>query len=50
VADNCGTTRQWFSFDEARFYPLRSYLDAGIRLAAGSDHMIGHDRNHAVNP
>lgn len=32
------------------FYPLRSYLDAGIVVAAGSDHMIGHDRNSAVNP
>jgi predicted amidohydrolase YtcJ len=32
------------------FYPLRSYIDAGILLAAGSDHMIGHDRNRAVNP
>jgi predicted amidohydrolase YtcJ len=32
------------------FYPLRSYRDAGIVLAAGSDHMIGHDKNRAVNP
>ncbi len=32
------------------FFPLRSYLDAGIVVAAGSDHMIGHDRNKAVNP
>jgi hypothetical protein len=32
------------------FYPLRSYIDAGIVLAAGSDHMIGHDKNNAVNP
>jgi len=32
------------------FYPLRSYIDAGIVLAAGSDHMIGHDKNRAVNP
>jgi predicted amidohydrolase YtcJ len=32
------------------FYPLRSYRNAGIILAAGSDHMIGHDRNRAVNP
>jgi predicted amidohydrolase YtcJ len=32
------------------FFPLRSYLDAGIVVAAGSDHMIGHDRNRAVNP
>ncbi len=32
------------------FYPLRSYIDAGIIIAAGSDHMIGHDKNSAVNP
>jgi predicted amidohydrolase YtcJ len=32
------------------FFPLRSYLDAGIIVAAGSDHMIGHDKNKAVNP
>lgn len=32
------------------FFPLRSYLDAGIVVAAGSDHMIGFDKNRAVNP
>jgi predicted amidohydrolase YtcJ len=32
------------------FYPLRSYIDAGVILAAGSDHMTGHDKNRAVNP
>jgi predicted amidohydrolase YtcJ len=32
------------------FYPLRSYIDAGIITVAGSDHMIGHDKNNAVNP
>jgi predicted amidohydrolase YtcJ len=32
------------------FFPLRSYLDAGIIVAAGSDHMIGHDKNRSVNP
>jgi len=32
------------------FIPLRTYLDAGVELAAGSDHMIGHDKNGAVNP
>jgi predicted amidohydrolase YtcJ len=32
------------------FFPLRSYLDAGIKVAAGSDHMIGHNKNEAVNP
>jgi predicted amidohydrolase YtcJ len=32
------------------FYPLRAYIDQGILIAAGSDHMIGHDKNSAVNP
>lgn len=32
------------------FFPLRSYIDAGILVAGGSDHMIGHDKNSAVNP
>ncbi|MEO7649340.1 MAG: amidohydrolase [Bryobacteraceae bacterium] len=32
------------------FIPLRAYIDAGVIVAAGSDHMIGHDRNRAVNP
>ena len=32
------------------FYPLRSYIDSGIIVAAGSDHMIGHGKNTAVNP
>jgi len=42
---------QVFGYDGMRyFYPLRSYIDAGIILAAGSDHMIGHDKDHAVNP
>ncbi len=40
-----------FGYDGMRyFYPLRSYIDAGIVVAAGSDHMIGHDKNRAVNP
>ena len=40
-----------FGYDGMRyFFPLRSYLDAGIIVAAGSDHMIGHDKNKAVNP
>ncbi len=40
-----------FGYDGMRyFYPLRSYIDAGIITAAGSDHMIGHDKNNAVNP
>lgn len=32
------------------FFPLRSYLQAGIHVAGGSDHMIGHDKNTATNP
>jgi hypothetical protein len=32
------------------FFPLRSYLKAGLYVAGGSDHMIGHDKNRAVNP
>ncbi len=32
------------------FFPLRSYRDAGMIVAGGSDHMIGHDKNRAVNP
>jgi predicted amidohydrolase YtcJ len=32
------------------FFPLRSYLNAGITVAGGSDHMIGHDKNGATNP
>jgi len=32
------------------FFPLRSYIDAGVIVAGGSDHMIGFDKNKAVNP
>jgi hypothetical protein len=32
------------------FFPLRSYIDAGVIVAGGSDHMIGWDRNRAINP
>ncbi len=40
-----------FSYDGMRhFYPTRAYLDAGVIVAGGSDHMIGHDKNRAVNP
>jgi predicted amidohydrolase YtcJ len=31
------------------FFPLRSYIERGIVVAGGSDHMIGHDKNKAVN-
>jgi predicted amidohydrolase YtcJ len=49
---------QWLHFDGPAlakvmpmeyFFPLRSYIKAGILPAAGSDHMIGHDKNTAVN-
>jgi predicted amidohydrolase YtcJ len=33
-----------------QFYPLRGYLDRGIVVAGGSDHMLGYDSNNAVNP
>lgn len=40
-----------FTYDGMRyFYPLRSYIDAGVIVAAGSDRMIGHDKNKAINP
>ncbi len=40
-----------FGIDNMRwFFPLRSVLDAGIPVAGGSDHMIGWDKNGAVNP
>ena len=32
------------------FIPLRAYIETGIHPAGGSDHMIGHDKNRAVNP
>lgn len=32
------------------FFPLRTYIDYGIPVAGGSDHMLGHDKNLAVNP
>jgi len=32
------------------FFPLRSFLQEGIPVAGGSDHMIGHDKDNAVNP
>ena len=40
-----------FGYEGLRyFFPLRSYLDAGVHVAGGSDHMIGSDKNRAVNP
>ncbi len=32
------------------FIPLRTYIDNGVRPAGGSDHMVGFDKNRAVNP
>ena len=32
------------------FIPLRAYLDAGVIVSDSSDHMIGFDKNKAVNP
>jgi predicted amidohydrolase YtcJ len=32
------------------FFPLRSFRDAGVIFAGGSDHMTGHDKNTATNP
>jgi predicted amidohydrolase YtcJ len=32
------------------FFPLKSYLDAGVIFAGGSDHMTGHNKNTATNP
>jgi predicted amidohydrolase YtcJ len=40
-----------FGSDGMRYFiPLRSYLDAGVMIVGGSDHMIGYDKNRAVNP
>lgn len=40
-----------FGRDKMRwFFPLKSVLAAGIPVAGGSDHMIGYDKNNAVNP
>ncbi|MGH9630968.1 MAG: amidohydrolase, partial [Bryobacteraceae bacterium] len=40
-----------FTYDGMRdFFPLRSYADAGVIFAGGSDHMTGHDKNTATNP
>jgi len=41
---------QVFGYKNMRyFFPLQSYLKSGIIIAGGSDHMIGHDKNRAVN-
>jgi len=43
--------RRVFGLENMRwFFPLRSMIEMGIVTAGGSDHMIGHDRDRAVNP
>ncbi|HAX45121.1 MAG TPA: amidohydrolase [Bryobacteraceae bacterium] len=43
--------RRVFGLDNMRwFFPLRSMIEMGIVTAGGSDHMIGHDKDKAVNP
>ncbi len=32
------------------YFPLRSYLNAGIHIAGGTDHMTGFNKNRGVNP
>ncbi len=32
------------------FFPLKSFLNNGIPVAGGSDHMLGFDKDAAVNP
>ena len=42
---------QVFGYRNMRyFFPLHTYLKNGIVIAGGSDHMIGHDKDRAVNP
>jgi predicted amidohydrolase YtcJ len=43
--------RRVFGLENMRwFFPLRSMIEMGIPVAGGSDHMIGHDKDKAVNP
>lgn len=40
-----------FGIDKMRwFFPLQSFLKNGIPIAGGTDHMIGFDKDNAVNP
>ena len=48
--DGPALTRVFGSEGMRYFFPLRSYLNAGVRIAGGSDHMIGHDKDNAINP
>jgi predicted amidohydrolase YtcJ len=32
------------------FFPVRTFIEHGINVAGGSDHMLGYDKNLAVNP
>lgn len=43
-------TRVFGERNMRHFFPLRGYIDRGIPVAGGSDHMLGHDKNRAVNP
>ncbi len=36
--------------DMRYFFPLRSYINAGVRIAGGTDHMTGFQKNKGVNP
>lgn len=31
------------------FIPLKSLVDAGVTIAGGSDHIVGWDKNTAIN-
>jgi len=43
--------RKVFTYDGMRFFfPLRTYIDNGVKVAGGSDHMTGYDKNNATNP
>jgi hypothetical protein len=40
-----------FTYDGLRyFFPLRTYIDRGVIVAGGSDHMTGYNKNQATNP
>jgi predicted amidohydrolase YtcJ len=40
-----------FGLQNMRYFaPLRTFIDNGINVAGGSDHMLGYDKNLAVNP
>ncbi len=40
-----------FGLEKMRyFFPVKTFLDHNIPVAGGSDHMLGHDKDRAVNP